>query len=106
MQYRSKKGKMVQLTATWHAQRQFAARYHRLHGVPCCNVLAEMCGAFNTAQRVSRHNLKKIEQKRLVKYGHDTLFFRCADWTFVVQNAVIVTVEVSRKGKRKLNYLD
>ena len=48
-------------------------------------------------------NLKSKDLNRLKKYGKDTLYFREIDFTFVVQNTTIVTIEVSSKDKRYLN---
>jgi len=37
------------------------------------------------------------------RHGKDTLYFRADTFTFIVQGATIVTVEISDKNKRRLN---
>ena len=56
---------------------------------------------FKTANKVI--NLNRKEKNRLKRHGQDTMFFRTNGFTFVVQNAQVVTVEISDKNKRHLN---
>jgi len=56
---------------------------------------------FAYASKVVNHS--RVERDRLKRYGSDTLYFRHNDFTFVVQNAVIVTIEISNNGQRHLN---
>ena len=110
--YRNKKGNIVRVKITRHARQRFEQRCKQLkklkkpaanhapHG-SCKNSLALMTQLFNRAQRVSK--ISDRQRKRLKKHGKDTLFFRDGELTFVVQDACIVTVEISSKGKRWLN---
>jgi len=50
--------------------------------------------------RIKNLNIK--ERTRYKKHG-PTLYFRDNDFTFVVHNGVLVTVEISRKDHRRLN---
>jgi len=101
--YINKKNKEVELTVTRHAYVQFVHRYPLIFKkkIENQNVIEEFEKIFMTASRVK--NLKRKEQDRLKKYGQDSMYFRTHGFTFIVQNALIITVEISDKGKRYLN---
>ena len=101
--YINKKGGKVELSITFHAINRFAKRWNRLHPEQLMpgNVDEEITKLFSYSNRLK--NLSQKEKNRLRRYGNDTLFFRHNDFTFIVQNMAIVTVEVSSKGKRHMN---
>ena len=56
---------------------------------------------FRRTRRVS--NLKRNEKKRLKRHGQDTLYFRTSHFTFVVQDGVLRTIELSDTQMRHCN---
>lgn len=100
--YRGKKG-MVQVEITNHCRIRFRQRYR--HAFPKqdlpADIDAEIARLFNSASRVT--NLGQREKTRMDRYGKDTLYFRTGALTFVVQDASILTVELSDSGLRHLN---
>jgi len=102
--YSNKKGKQVELTVTRHAYIKFIERYPR--AFPDDPLQKESLPGiferiFSTTTKVK--NLNRCERKRLQKHGQDSMFFRTNAFTFVVQNAKVITVELSDNGKRHLN---
>ena len=104
LSYINKKGKEVKLLATHHSYNRFMNRYNTLFPekkiepkqvVDCFNKF------FSHAQRVK--NINKQEKSRVKRYGQDTMFFRTNGFTFIVENAKIVTVEISDKNKIFIN---
>ena len=104
-QYVNARGKTVELHISAHARKQFIARRRLLipEAAPLSphNVDATITRIFSGASRVKK--LSKIEKQRLDRNGKDTLFFRTSGFTFIVQDATILTIEVSDHGKRHLN---
>ena len=101
--YFNKKGNKIELRITLHAKRRFVERWEKLFpGVPLEEDVEEMIARwFSHANRIK--NFSGKEKNRLQRYGKDTLFFRHSNFTFVVQNAEIVTIEISDRGMRHLN---
>jgi hypothetical protein len=57
--------------------------------------------SFSRAKRLE--NFGRKLRTRINRYGKDTLYFRHEQFTFVVQDASLVTVEISDSSKRHLN---
>ncbi len=102
--YINRKNNCIQLQITYHALKRFCERWVCLYNTPvpenACEFITQK---FLKSSRVI--NINKFERKRLKRYGKDTIFFRNSDFTFVVYNKAIVTIEISRKEKRQLNKL-
>lgn len=101
-QYQGKKGP-VQVGITRHCRDRFQERWARAFPrspLPA-DTNAEIARRFNRATRIT--NLGAYEKKRMDRHGKDTLYFRADGFTFIVQDAAIVTVELSDKGMRHLN---
>jgi hypothetical protein len=91
--YKNKKGKIITLGITDHAMWRFSSRWARLFpNGKKTNMLEEFCKRFHQADKVI--NLTAKDKVRLKRYGNDTIFFRSGLFTFVVWNAMIVTVEI------------
>ena len=100
--YTSKKGKRIEVSVTRHALHRLAERYQRLYNMEIPGGAEQWLNDnFKHADRVK--NLTRRDKERLEKYGQDNMFFRFHDFTFVVQNCVIVTIEISARDKRRLN---
>lgn len=100
--YINKNGKRIELEISHHAFLRLKERWHQLYDSPEPEDLQSFIAErFAHANKVVNHS--KVERERLKKYGSDTLYFRHNDFTFVVQNAVIVTIEISNSGQRHLN---
>lgn len=102
--YINKYGQHIKLTISEHARQRFVQRWPRIFPdkpISKDNVDDKIVKWFSCASRVIK--LSYQERKRLIKYGKDVLFFRANAFTFVVQNATIVTIEISDKGQRYLN---
>ena len=101
--YVNKRGKTVNLVVSNHAYKRFIERYPRIFGdrLSLVNLKTTFNMFFQQTKRVQKLNHK--EQYRIKKNGNDSMFFRTNDFTFVVKNATVVTVEISAKGKRHLN---
>jgi hypothetical protein len=109
--YFSKKGKRIVLNISDHAIRRFQERWNLMHpdNQIISNALAVMCKIseiFNGPNTFKVEVLSKRDKERLEKYGSDTMFFKNNDFTFIVQNSTIVTVEISTKAYRKKNKPD
>jgi hypothetical protein len=102
MFYINKKGNRVNLTVTRHAILQFCDRYQRLFNekITCLQAqkYIEYCFPLNGIVK----NFTKKELKRIKKYGR-TFYFRDNNFTYVVHDVFIMTVEISKKGFRHLN---
>lgn len=102
--YINRQNKPIKLTITSHARRRFILRWSIIfpnNPLTYNNVDKEILNYFSRAERVVKLSYK--DRKRLARHGKDTLFFRTSNFTFVVQNATIVTVEISDRNKRHLN---
>jgi hypothetical protein len=100
--YINKKGIKIDVKISFHSSAQFQKRYETITGkVLTDDLLWVMTQEFNAAYLVT--NLDKHYRKRLRRYGEDTLFFKKDSFVFVVQNAVIKTVEIAENSKRDLN---
>ena len=104
LSYVNKKGKEVKLLATRHSYNRFIDRYNMLHPenkIEPKQVVNYFNNTFSNTQRIK--NTNKQEKLRLKKHGKDTMFFRTSGFTFIVENAMIVTVEISDRNKRFMN---
>ena len=101
--YTNKKGKIVEVKPSFHAYNRFKQRYPKIIGGDISDKMLNSTfeDIFNQSHKVTKLNHKEIA--RLKKYGKDGLFFRYHDITFVVRNSIVITVEISGKGKRHLN---
>jgi hypothetical protein len=101
--YVNKHGSRVYLGITRHALIRVSQRTQLMGDSRYKGMSAEgqVRDLFLHAHRVL--NLSGKEEKRLDKHGKDTMFFRNGDYTFVVQDCTVVTVEISAKGMRHLN---
>jgi hypothetical protein len=95
-------GDRIEVTISNHALKRVKERWNLLH--PRAKLPDDLYRfialRFSNAKKVE--NLSKQEKLRIQRYG-ETLFFRQNNFTFVVQDSVIVTIEISDKGKRELN---
>lgn len=100
--YLNKRGKKVEVKITRHAVFAFQQRFKKLFGSDISLIIAEikLKKLFPFSSRVLKHNVK--ERLRIKRYGH-TLYFRDGNFTYVVHDAVMKTVEISKKGFRELN---
>lgn len=102
--YINKKGNPIELAITNHAVKKLRQRYKNLYGSDLDDPNTFIIKKFSSAIRVINHSKK--EKTRLKRHGKDTTYFRSSNFTFVVQDATIVTIEISAKGKRHLNKCD
>lgn len=100
--YINGKGNKVTVEIKRHAVLAYRDRYNKLFedNITAKDAEAKLIMSFPHATRISRHN--DNEKKRIKRHGH-TLYFRDGNFTYVVHNAVMMTVEISRKGYRGLN---
>ena len=93
----------VNVEITRHAVLQMQDRYNKLFDRKITATEAEqmIIKRFPGCDRLK--NLKQVEKLRVKKHPGVTLFFRDLDFTFVVQDAKLMSVEISRAGKRHLN---
>ncbi|MBN2653126.1 MAG: hypothetical protein JXR63_12165 [Spirochaetales bacterium] len=100
--YKKNEEKIVELTITIHARNRFIERWRKLYNKPLPQSIDSFIAEnFSKSKKVK--GFSSHENKRLKRYGKDTLFFRNNDFTFVVQDARIKTIEISRGGLRHLN---
>lgn len=101
-QYIGKKGP-VQVAITRHCRDRFQERWARAfpNSPLPPDINGEIARRFNRATRIT--NLGAYEKKRMDRHGKDTLYFRADSFTFIVQDASILTVELSDRGMRHLN---
>ena len=101
--YNNKKEKQINLTVRRHALSRFVERYQIVYGKKLNpqEIISVFIKTFQQTDRVQK--LKRGDKRRLKRYGEDNLFFRGTNFTFIVQNAEIITVEISRKDKRHMN---
>ena len=104
MYYTNKRGKRITVTATEHSKNRFYQRWKKLY-TDSTLTKAELNEDF--ARRFMRcnlvTNLRHQDKVRMERHGKDTLYFRTDGFTFIVQNGVIVTVELSDDDMRHLN---
>ena len=100
--YVNNKGRRVELVVKRHAVYAFQERFEKLFGIElsCMQAEKHIEARFPATERVKNINHK--EQRRIKRHGH-SLFFRDGDFTYVVTNGVLITIEISRKGLRGLN---
>lgn len=103
-EYTNKRGKKVKVSISRHAFAQFVKRYKIvfpdsiLSNNETISIIAKMFSSTNLVK-----NLSRKERTRLKRHGDNTMFFRTSIFTFVVENAKIVTIELSDKNKRCYN---
>ena len=103
-QYVNKRGKTVVLEVSGHARGRFARRWSLVFpSKPLPNEMVdeELERQFLNADLVK--NLSNVDKARRERHGSDSMYFRNSHFTFVVQNATIVTVEISDPDKRGMN---
>lgn len=100
--YYNKKGSKVYLTITRHAIINFIERYERLFNEKITPEKAEkyIKNYFPYKSRVKDLNRKELKRKK--KYG-STVYFRDRNFTYVVSDSQIMTIEISKNGYRHLN---
>jgi len=105
--YTNKKGKQVTLYVTRHAQTRFLQRMRQLernglieNGTVNCHAVEAIAKIFIGLK--PDQNINATTKKRRKKHGTDTLYFKSKWFTFIVQNATIVTIEI-RGEHRNLN---
>ena len=101
--YRNGKGKRVEVDVTRHAVLQFQDRFKKLYGshITALGAQERICNIFPNTDRV--YNLKLVERQRAKKYKEATLYFRDSDFTFIVADGFLLSVEISRRGERWRN---
>ncbi len=100
--YVNSKGQIVYVSISLHAWWQFKKRYEKLMGAPPSTDAERLIiSEFNSACQVTR--LSKWLRRRKERHGDDTLYFKKGAFLFVVQDAVIVTIEIAVNGMRHLN---
>jgi len=102
--YTNSKGKEILVGITHHARKRFRERWERLNpSVPLTESTLDqtLIDSFSRAKRLE--NFGRKLRTRINRYGKDTLYFRHEQFTFVVQDASLVTVEISDSSKRHLN---
>lgn len=94
---------IIKVAMTRHAVFQMQERYEKLFDKKLTPLEAEqqIIKRFPGCNRLK--NFKNVEKKRIKKYPGVTLFFRDLEFTFIVQDAKLMSVEISREGKRHLN---
>lgn len=103
--YINKHSKKVPVSLTLHAVDRFVQRFNLIHPQKKIDYhIAEdtIAELFCKSNRLI--NLKRQHKYRLKKHGSDTMFFKTNNFTFVVQNAQIVTIEISNDECRYLNH--
>ena len=104
LKYTNKRGKEVELRLTVHARQRFIQRWHRINPDQPLDEAAvdrEIASLFARACRVT--NLSAIERQRLDRHGKDTLLYRIDEFTFVIQAAAVLTIEISDRDYRRYN---
>ncbi len=108
LSYINKKGKEIQIEISLHAKQRFIKRYNRIFiNNPIMDIDSfnkNIKKIWETAKLKNRKNRKELE--RLEKHGLDTLYFVSNYFTFVVQNATLITVELGSKDTKHLNNKD
>ena|SRR3990167_10079288 len=101
--YKNNKGRDVAVTITRHAVFAMQERYKNYYGIEITAKQAEqqIIKRFPGCNRVK--NLSLLEKKRTKKHNGNTLYFRELEFTFIVDDAYLKSVEISAKGKRGLN---
>lgn len=106
VEYVNKKNKTVKVEISRHAIFRFMDRWNVLHPnkqIDAKESLNHIIEKFPKQNRIS--NLKNQDKKRMARYGNgkDTIYFRNGDFTYVVCNGVLVTIEISDDDYRNLN---
>lgn len=104
LRYRNPRGKEVLVRVSQHAKQRFWNRWNALYPnspLDYQNVHAKLAEYFGRSVRLTQFSRKLTV--RLARYGKDTLFFKTNGFTFIVQDATLITVEISDRGKRHLN---
>lgn len=104
LRYINSKGKQVCIGITRHARKRFIERWGRIY--PDCQLDpgtadSKIAEWFSLAKR-EETNDRRI-RTRLKRHGKDTLYFKNSHFTFIVQDATLLTVEISDRNKRYLN---
>lgn len=100
--YQNNKGNKVNIIIRRHAVFAMQTRYKTLYKIELSLREAEhkIVILFPMASRVT--NLNSKEKLRVKRHGH-TIYFRDQDFTYIIHNGFMKSVEISRKGLRGLN---
>lgn len=102
--YTNNKGKQILVGITHHARKRFLERWERVYpkvSLSESTVDLTIADFFSRAKRLE--NLGRKLRTRINRHGKDTLYFQHDQFTFIVQDASLVTVEISNSAKRHLN---
>lgn len=102
MFYINKKGNKVNLMIKRHAIIVFCERYQRLFKKSITFLDAELYIKHHFPYTDRVDNINKKEFMRIKRHG-PTFYFRDTNFTYVVHDVFIMTVEISKKGYRYLN---
>lgn len=102
-EYLNNKNETVKLGITNHVRRRFFQRWPAAFPTKRAPLDIDLAiiELFNNSTR--HQNFSRKDKTRLRRYGKDTLFFRNGLFTFVVQNATILTVELNSRELRRFN---
>jgi len=104
LRYTNSKGKQVCIGITHHARKRFIQRWGRIYPnseLDPATVDSKIAELFSQAIRQTTYDRKL--RTRLKRHGKDTLYFKHSHLTFIVQDAALLTVEISNRSKRYLN---
>jgi hypothetical protein len=102
--YTNNRGKQIVVGITHHARKRFLERWERVNptvALTDSTVDQTLADCFSQSKRLENFGRKMLA--RINRYGKDTLYFQHDQFTFVVQDASLVTVEISNSAKRHLN---
>ncbi|HBJ34348.1 MAG TPA: hypothetical protein DDZ51_06210 [Planctomycetaceae bacterium] len=104
LHYTNSKGKQVCIGITQHARKRFIERWGRIYPdteLDPATVDSKIAEFF--AQTIRQKTYDRKHKTRLKRHGKDTLYFKHSHLTFIVQDAALLTVEISDRSKRYLN---
>lgn len=101
--YINKKNNRVQVKVTCHSIKQLQIRY--------CNMFKKQLNFDQAKKHIAKIwpgmdrviSLTQKQIKRNRKYTGETLLFRDLNFTFIINNSVLRTIEISQNGKCHLN---
>jgi hypothetical protein len=104
--YFNKRGEPVQVAITNHARDRFLQRWSHAFPDRPLDVPVDVAIAtwFDKARRI--HPKTRPYRNRLRRYGDDTLYFSAQPFVFVVQSAMLKTVELATWDTREKNKIE
>ncbi len=102
--YTNSKGKQVYIRITRHARERFVERWGHIYPdspLDPATADSKIAEWFSWAKR--HETTDRRIRTRLKRHGKDTLYFKHNHFTFIVQDAALLTVEISVRCKRYLN---